>query len=78
VAPTTIEAVLFDFGQTPVDSADGFRAAEKEAQARLMADLAIARQDEFLEDYRLGGDFGAGNHPSPKGRNVGWSQLTLS
>lgn len=52
MTPTTIEAVLFDFGQTLVDSADGFRAAEKEAQARLMDDLTIARRDEFLEDYR--------------------------
>ncbi|MBN1852178.1 MAG: HAD family hydrolase [Pirellulales bacterium] len=50
--PRTIDAILFDFGQTLVDSADGFLAAEKEAQARLMQDLEIARRDEFLEDYR--------------------------
>ena len=52
MAPTTIEAILFDFGQTLVDSADGFRAAEKEAQDRLIDNLKIARRDEFLEDYR--------------------------
>jgi FMN phosphatase YigB (HAD superfamily) len=27
-----IKAILFDFGQTLVDSSNGFRAAEKEAQ----------------------------------------------
>jgi len=27
-----IKAILFDFGQTLVDAADGFRAAEKAAQ----------------------------------------------
>ena len=48
----TIEAVLFDFGQTLVDSANGFRSAEKEAQTRLMADLEPVSADEFLDDYR--------------------------
>jgi FMN phosphatase YigB (HAD superfamily) len=52
VAPTTIEAILFDFGQTLVDSADGFRAAEKKTQDRLAENLKIARRDEFLGVYR--------------------------
>lgn len=47
-----IEAVLFDFGQTLVDSADGFRAAEKEAQSQIRADLGIAEPDALLKHYR--------------------------
>ena len=52
-----IKAVLFDFSQTLVDSADGFRAAEKETQARLLADLrqnrnATISPDAFLAEYR--------------------------
>ncbi len=51
-----IKAVLFDFGQTLVDSADAFRAAEKEAQDRLFSDMAsrpegLARAD-FMDQYR--------------------------
>ena len=30
-----IKAVIFDFGQTLVNSADGFRTAEKQAQDKL-------------------------------------------
>lgn len=47
-----IRAVLFDFGQTLVDSADGFRAAEKELQEKAFADLDILSRDLFLEQYR--------------------------
>jgi putative hydrolase of the HAD superfamily len=47
-----IRAVVLDFGQTLVDSADGFRAAEKEAQARARAALDVADADAFLEVYR--------------------------
>jgi len=35
----TIKAVIFDFGQTLVDSADGFRQAEKAAQQKLFSHL---------------------------------------
>ena len=35
-----IKAILFDFGQTLVDSADAFRAAEKEAKDRLFAQIS--------------------------------------
>lgn len=50
------KAFLFDFGQTLVDSADAFRAAEKEAQDRLYSDL-VSRPDgpsreDFLDRYR--------------------------
>ncbi len=47
-----IKAVLFDFGQTLVDSADGFRAAEKEAQIRIFNDLGCISWEEFLVSYR--------------------------
>ena len=30
-----IEAILFDFGQTLVDSSEGFRTAERDAQQNL-------------------------------------------
>ena len=48
----TIEAVIFDFCQTLVDSADGFRAAEKLVQEKIFADLALTDWDEFLTNYR--------------------------
>jgi HAD superfamily hydrolase (TIGR01549 family) len=47
-----IKAVIFDFGQTLVDSADGFRTAEKEAQVKLFADLGLTLREDFLENYR--------------------------
>jgi HAD superfamily hydrolase (TIGR01549 family) len=47
-----IKAVIFDFGQTLVDSADGFRRAEKKAQEKLYKDLSLTLKDQFLENYR--------------------------
>jgi HAD superfamily hydrolase (TIGR01549 family) len=47
-----IKAVIFDFGQTLVDSAGGFRMAEKEAQGKLVADLGLTYQKDFLGVYR--------------------------
>ena len=51
-----IKAVIFDFGQTLVDSADGFRAAEKEVQAKIFSDLVsiseIGSREAFLDVYR--------------------------
>ena len=47
-----IKAVIFDFGQTLVDSANGFRRAEKEAQEKLFKNLSLTLKDEFLENYR--------------------------
>lgn len=47
-----IKAIIFDFGQTLVDSADGFRSAEKEAQNRLFSDLGLPSWDGFLSQYR--------------------------
>jgi HAD superfamily hydrolase (TIGR01549 family) len=55
-----IKAILFDFGQTLVDSAGGFRAAEKEAQMRIFADLGVESWTDFLARYRkLRGEFHA-------------------
>ena len=47
-----LKAVLFDFGQTLVDAANGFRAAEKEAQARIFSDLSLTSWENFLSSYR--------------------------
>ena len=51
-----IKAVIFDFGQTLVDSADGFRAAEKEIQSKIYSDLlsisGIESRESFLDVYR--------------------------
>lgn len=51
-----IKAVLFDFGQTLVDSADGFRMAEKIAKDRIFTDLLSTvrsiPKDIFLKEYR--------------------------
>ena len=47
-----IKAIIFDFGQTLVNSADGFRAAETEAQAKLFSNLGLTIQEDFLANYR--------------------------
>jgi putative hydrolase of the HAD superfamily len=47
-----IRAIVFDFGQTLVDSADGFRTAEKETQRKALAALGPAAGEEFLTVYR--------------------------
>ena len=47
-----IRAIVFDFGQTLVDSADGFRAAEKETQQKACAALDLGAAQGFLEVYR--------------------------
>ena len=47
-----IKAVIFDFGQTLVNSADGFRAAEKQVQSKLYANLGLTIHEDFLSNYR--------------------------
>ncbi|MGD9126310.1 MAG: HAD family hydrolase [Planctomycetia bacterium] len=52
-----LKAIIFDFGQTLVDSSDGFRMAEKEAQTKLLERLreenhAGIDADRFLSHYR--------------------------
>jgi len=47
-----IKAVIFDFGQTLVDSANGFRTAEKEAQDNLFKNVGLTVREDFLTIYR--------------------------
>ena len=47
-----IKAVIFDFGQTLANSANGFRAAEKEAQTKLFSKLGLTIREDFLSIYR--------------------------
>lgn len=47
-----IKAILFDFGQTLVDSSEGFRQAEKQAQEIIFKDLQHQSWSEFKEFYR--------------------------
>jgi putative hydrolase of the HAD superfamily len=52
VGEIIIKAVIFDFGQTLVDAANGFREAEKLAQKKLFADPGLSRPEDFLTTYR--------------------------
>jgi FMN phosphatase YigB (HAD superfamily) len=47
-----IKAVLFDFGQTLVDSSAAFRGAEKTAQHNILTDLQLTDAEGFLAEYR--------------------------
>jgi HAD superfamily hydrolase (TIGR01549 family) len=47
-----IRAIIFDFGQTLVDSAEGFRVAEKQAETKIFQDLGLRSWMEFLTEYR--------------------------
>ncbi|HBL76691.1 MAG: hypothetical protein A2W90_23725 [Bacteroidetes bacterium GWF2_42_66] len=47
-----IKAVIFDFGQTLVDSASGFRTAEKQAEQRLFENISQVDWDDFIDCYR--------------------------
>jgi len=49
-----MKAILFDFGQTLVNSADGFKTAEKDAKEKLYADLDPGKVswDTFVGEYR--------------------------
>ncbi len=49
---TMILAIFFDFGQTLVDSAEGFRMAEKQAETKIFQDLGLGSWREFLAEYR--------------------------
>lgn len=48
-----IKAVIFDFGQTLVDSAEGFRSAEKQVEKKIFEDLSLTSWQEFLGRYRI-------------------------
>ena len=51
-----IKAIIFDFGQTLVDSAEGFRSAEKIAKEKVFSSLFPNADDDqwqiFLTEYR--------------------------
>ena len=47
-----IKAVLFDFGQTLVDSSAGFKLAEKTAQEKIFHHLGVSQRDGFMAHYR--------------------------
>ena len=36
-----IKTIIFDFGQTHVDSAEGFRSPEKQVEKEIFKDLAL-------------------------------------
>jgi len=46
------KAVLLDFTQTLANSADGFRAAEKQVEIWIVADLGLSSWDDFIAGYR--------------------------
>jgi len=47
-----IKAILFDLGQTLMDSADGFRSAERQAQKRIFSDFGFPQWEDFISNYR--------------------------
>jgi len=65
-----IKAVIFDFGQTLVDSGDGFRRAEKEAQGQKRDGTHRISQFPELEKYFkaviVAGEGGIPPKPDPK------------
>jgi len=46
------KAVLLDFTQTLANSTDGFRAAEKQVEIWIVADLGLSSWDDFIAGYR--------------------------
>ncbi len=48
-----IEVILFDFGQTLVDSSEGFRTAERDAQSKIIAEFDGCAWDEFINRSTL-------------------------
>lgn len=49
---SVLRSVVFDFGQTLVDSSQGFRAAERTAQQRLLTVLPDVDPQDFMARYR--------------------------
>lgn len=47
-----IKAIIFDLGQTLVDSSKGFRTAEKEVQKKIFHELDLESWDDFILNYR--------------------------
>jgi putative hydrolase of the HAD superfamily len=62
-----LKTVIFDFDQTLVNSADGFRAAEKWLQHELYRALGLTDWEDFIAVYRrIRGGAGAGESPAAK------------
>ncbi len=49
---TKILVIIFDLGQTLIDSAAGFRKTEKLAESKIFQDLGLDSWFEFLSNYR--------------------------
>ncbi len=47
-----LKAVIFDFGQTLANSADGFKSAEKDVQGKIFSQLSVPSKGVFLSVYR--------------------------
>lgn len=52
VGQCKIKGVIFDFSQTLVNSANGFRSAEKKVERKIYVDLGLDSWSDFLEVYR--------------------------
>ncbi len=68
-----LKAVLFDFDQTLVNSADGFRSAEHWVQRSLFDWLGLSSWDDFVALYRRLRTEVGGNSPAHKVRQ--WIQV---
>jgi len=71
-----IKAVIFDFGQTLVDSANGFRTAEKEVEQKLFKNFRQVEWEDFIGNYRLIRRKFVGN--SDFSRVAMWQELFLT
>lgn len=47
-----IEAIIFDFGQTLVDSSGGFRSAENKVERSIYDNLNLTSWQNFIDNYR--------------------------
>ncbi len=47
-----IKGIIFDFGQTLVDSSRGFKVAEKQVQKNIYSDLNLTLWEDFIYNYR--------------------------
>jgi HAD superfamily hydrolase (TIGR01509 family) len=63
-----LKAILFDFDQTLVNSADGFRRAEHWLQREIFARLGAVEWEPFITFYRQIRDSGQPDSPSAKPR----------
>lgn len=68
-------AIIFDFGQTLANSADGFRMAEKEAEIDIFSRIGVVSWTDFMSIYRkIRKEFQAKSDFSRKSM---WKQIIL-